>query len=143
MRACVESVSAPYAARSTSNTRRPARPSSTRAWVAIWGAIAMLTSAPFDDWWHNAYGLDVKIVSPPHMVLAAGIVAVEILGQFAFDAIGQRHANCFHCLRRPIEQTQLDAARVIGKQRGEFQLPARDTGSGRGSDRLRTEGCRR
>src|SRR5262245_32688746 len=21
------------------------------AWVAIWGAIAMLTSAPFDNWW--------------------------------------------------------------------------------------------
>lgn len=46
------------------------------AWVAIWGALAMLTSAPFDDWWHNAYGLDVKIVSPPHMVLAAGIFAL-------------------------------------------------------------------
>ena len=43
------------------------------AWVAIWGAIAMLTSAPFDDWWHNAYGLDVKIISPPHMVLAMGM----------------------------------------------------------------------
>ena len=41
------------------------------AWVAIWGALAMLTSAPFDDWWHNAYGLDVKIISPPHTVLAA------------------------------------------------------------------------
>src|SRR5262245_62152855 len=40
------------------------------AWVSIWGAIAMLASAPFDDWWHNAYGLDAKIISPPHMVLA-------------------------------------------------------------------------
>jgi hypothetical protein len=47
------------------------------AWVCIWGAIAMLTSAPFDDWWHNAYGLDVKIVSPPHMLLAAGIGAIQ------------------------------------------------------------------
>ena len=47
------------------------------AWVSIWGAIAMITSAPFDDWWHNAYGLDVKIVSPPHMVLAAGIGAIQ------------------------------------------------------------------
>src|SRR5687767_5381505 len=47
------------------------------AWVSIWGAIAMLTSAPFDDWWHNTYGLDVKIVSPPHMVLAAGIGAIQ------------------------------------------------------------------
>jgi hypothetical protein len=47
------------------------------AWVSIWGAIAMLTSAPFDDWWHNTYGLDVKIISPPHMVLAAGIAAIQ------------------------------------------------------------------
>ena len=45
-------------------------------WITIWGAIAMLTSAPFDDWWHNAYGLDVKILSPPHVVLAMGIAAI-------------------------------------------------------------------
>lgn len=43
------------------------------AWVTIWGALAMLTSAPFDNWWHDAYGLDVKILSPPHSVLAAGM----------------------------------------------------------------------
>ena len=48
------------------------------AWVSVWGALAMLTSAPFDDWWHNAYGLDVKIVSPPHMVLLAGMLAIVI-----------------------------------------------------------------
>ncbi|HYL04744.1 MAG TPA: hypothetical protein VE075_01810, partial [Thermoanaerobaculia bacterium] len=48
------------------------------AWVAIWGSIAMLTSAPFDDWWHNAYGLDVKIISPPHLLLAAGIFATQL-----------------------------------------------------------------
>jgi hypothetical protein len=47
------------------------------AWVSIWGTILMITSAPFDNWWHNAYGLDVKIVSPPHMVLALGMVSVE------------------------------------------------------------------
>ena len=47
------------------------------AWVCIWGTFAMLTSAPFDDWWHNTYGLDVKIISPPHMVLAAGIAAIQ------------------------------------------------------------------
>ncbi|HXG47040.1 MAG TPA: hypothetical protein VNO52_05400 [Methylomirabilota bacterium] len=43
------------------------------AWVTIWGALAMLTSAPFDNWWHEAYGLDVEILSPPHSVLAAGM----------------------------------------------------------------------
>lgn len=46
------------------------------AFVAIWGAGAMLTSAPFDDWWHNAYGLDVEILSPPHTVLLLGILFV-------------------------------------------------------------------
>ncbi len=48
------------------------------AWVTIWGALAMLTSAPFDDWWHNAYGLDVQILSPPHVVLAVGIIAIAL-----------------------------------------------------------------
>lgn len=47
------------------------------AWIVIWGAVAMLTAGPFDDWWHNAYGLDVKIISPPHVVLFLGGVAVR------------------------------------------------------------------
>jgi hypothetical protein len=48
------------------------------AWVTIWGCLAMLTSAPFDNWWHDAYGLDVKILSPPHTVLALGMWAVVL-----------------------------------------------------------------
>ena len=48
------------------------------AWVCIWGSFAMLTSAPFDDWWHNAYGLDVQIISPPHTVLALGMQGIVI-----------------------------------------------------------------
>lgn len=48
------------------------------AFVCAWGGFTMITSAPFDNWWHNAYGLDVKILSPPHMAAAAGIFAVEI-----------------------------------------------------------------
>src|SRR5262249_13172366 len=47
------------------------------AFILAWGGVAMLASAPFDDWWHNAYGLDVKILSPPHMVLATGFFAIE------------------------------------------------------------------
>jgi len=48
------------------------------AFIAAWGGIAMLTSAPFDNWWHAAYGLDVKIVSPPHTLLILGIRAVAV-----------------------------------------------------------------
>src|ERR1043165_5993780 len=50
------------------------------AFAAAWGAAAMVISAPFDNWWHTAYGLDVKILSPPHMVLTIGILGVEAVG---------------------------------------------------------------
>ena len=46
--------------------------------LAGWGGLAMITSAPFDNWWHNAYGLDVKIVSPPHTLLILGVRAVSL-----------------------------------------------------------------
>ena len=46
--------------------------------LAGWGGVAMLTSAPFDNWWHNAYGLDVKIVSPPHTLLILGIRTIGV-----------------------------------------------------------------
>jgi hypothetical protein len=48
------------------------------AFIASWGGVAMLTSAPFDNWWHDAYGLDVKILSPPHFVLFTGIYSILI-----------------------------------------------------------------
>ena len=48
------------------------------AFISAWGGLAMLVSAPFDDWWHSAYGLDVRIISPPHMVLAAGFFGIEL-----------------------------------------------------------------
>ena len=46
--------------------------------LAAWGCVAVLTSAPFDNWWHNAYGLDVKIVSPPHALLILGLRGVSV-----------------------------------------------------------------
>lgn len=63
------------------------RPASVKMWgfrgplgafISAWGGVAMITSAPFDNWWHNAYGLDVKVLSPPHVVLIAGVFAVEM-----------------------------------------------------------------
>jgi hypothetical protein len=48
------------------------------AFIASWGGATMLSSAPFDNWWHNAYGLDVKIFSPPHVVLDGGVLAIQV-----------------------------------------------------------------
>ena len=47
------------------------------AFLCAWGAVGMITSAPFDNWWHNAYGLDVKILSPPHILLALGMTGIR------------------------------------------------------------------
>ena len=61
--------------------------------LAGWGGLAMLTSAPFDNWWHNAYGLDVKIVSPPHTLLILGIRAVGVGMLFLILAAMNRAAE--------------------------------------------------
>jgi len=64
-----------------------AREASVRVWgfsgplgafFTAWGGVLMLTSAPFDNWWHAAFGLDVQILSPPHFVLGLGINGVVI-----------------------------------------------------------------
>jgi len=62
------------------------------AFLAAWGGVAMLTSAPFDNWWHDAYGLDVKIVSPPHTLLIIGVFAIEI-GAFFLIAAAMNRAD--------------------------------------------------
>ena len=83
----IAGISSAYLILATTFGRLPAvRASSVRMWgfhgplgafVTAWGGIAMLVSAPFDDWWHNAYGLDVKILSPPHTLLAMGMIFLQ------------------------------------------------------------------
>ena len=67
-------------------------------WVTVWGAMAMMTSAPFDDWWHNRYGLDVKIVSPPHAVLGMGMFGVG-MGVLLFVFSSQNRSHSEHRTR--------------------------------------------
>jgi len=71
----------------TFNRNSPLRPASIAMWgfrgplgafMCVWGSVAMLASAPFDNWWHEAYGLDVKILSPPHVLLALGMTAIRV-----------------------------------------------------------------
>jgi hypothetical protein len=71
----------------TLNPNAPLRDASVHVWgfrgplgafIAAWGGATMITSAPFDNWWHNAYGLDVAIFSPPHVVLDGGVLAIQV-----------------------------------------------------------------
>ena len=47
------------------------------AFICAWGAVGMIAAGPFDNWWHNSYGLDVKILSPPHVLLALGMTGIR------------------------------------------------------------------
>src|SRR3712207_1136767 len=83
------------------------------AWVCTWGAFAMLTSAPFDDWWHNAYGLDVKIISPPHTLLSLGMYSI-VIGALVMLAAWQNRARDAAGVERPPRQVELLYLYVAG-----------------------------
>lgn len=73
--------------------------SSLGSLYCVWGALSMLTSAPFDDWWHNTYGLDVTILSPPHTVLILGIIGIQFGAMISVIAIKNQlkiAANLIH-----------------------------------------------
>jgi hypothetical protein len=61
--------------------------------IAAWGGIAMLTAGPFDNWWHAAYGLDIKIVSPPHVLVLVGLRVIAIGVLFLILAVMNRSAE--------------------------------------------------
>jgi hypothetical protein len=52
----------------------------------------MIASLPFDNWWHNAYGLDVQILSPPHAVLMTGVLGIQF-GTLLFALAAQNRAG--------------------------------------------------
>jgi hypothetical protein len=60
------------------------------ALFCIWGAFTMITSAPFDDWWHSTFGLDVQILSPPHTVLLLGMITIQFGAMVSVMALQNR-----------------------------------------------------
>jgi hypothetical protein len=81
------------------------------AWVCIWGTITMITSAPFDNWWHNAYGLDVRIISPPHFVLAAGMIGIQVGAMLM--ALGAQNRAAGESTKRRLSMIFLLAAAIM------------------------------
>ncbi len=46
--------------------------------LAGFGMVAMLGSAPLDDYWHQIYGIDLAVWTPFHVMLAIGIIMASI-----------------------------------------------------------------
>jgi hypothetical protein len=59
--------------------------------IAFWGSVAMFASEPFDNWWHSAYGLDVKMITPPHGLLFLGSLATKV-GAMAWITSAMNHS---------------------------------------------------
>ncbi|MGA2219078.1 MAG: hypothetical protein ABSG51_13370, partial [Terracidiphilus sp.] len=66
------------------------------AFIAVWGSLAIFISEPFDNWWHNAYGLDVQMITPPHSLLFLGSFVAKV-GALAWLASMMSRSN--HLLR--------------------------------------------
>ena len=49
--------------------------------LAGFGVLGVLGSAPFDEWWHRMFGVDVTVWSPPHLfaIAAAAIIRVGLI----------------------------------------------------------------
>lgn len=71
--------------------------------MATWGGLAMLVSAPFDNWWHTAYGLDVQVITPPHSLLLIGVdliaVGFLLLIAGAMNRAAEAEASSFKTLQ--------------------------------------------
>jgi hypothetical protein len=75
--------------------------------LTAWGGLTMLYSAPVDNWWHNAYGLDVRVASPPHMLLLSGTTAVG-LGTLLLAAAHMNRARLL-AAESPLQLTNVAA----------------------------------
>jgi hypothetical protein len=83
----------------------PAHDASVRVWgfrapagafIALWGAVTLAASVPFDNWWHNAYGLDVNVINPPHMFVFFGSYAAKIGTMVWIVSIMNRSTGALH-----------------------------------------------
>jgi len=46
--------------------------------IAGFAVLSGLLSAPFDEWWHRMFGLDVTVWSPPHLFAIAAAAAMRL-----------------------------------------------------------------
>jgi hypothetical protein len=63
------------------------------------GVLTVVTSAGVDEWWHRAYGKDVLIWSPPHLMAHGGALIVALGLLFATAAQRERgwfRSQVFH-----------------------------------------------
>jgi hypothetical protein len=66
------------------------------AFIAFWGSVTLAASVPFDNWWHNAYGLDVDLINPPHLLVFFGSYSAKIGAMAWIASVMNRSTDAPH-----------------------------------------------
>ncbi|MBA3943555.1 MAG: hypothetical protein H0X37_03225 [Herpetosiphonaceae bacterium] len=66
--------------------------------VLGFGVLQMVLSAPFDDWWHRMYGVDVTVWSPPHLIGFSG-ATVMLVGLIILILTEQHYFGVYSGMR--------------------------------------------
>jgi hypothetical protein len=87
--------------------------------VAGAGMLTTLVAAPFDNAWHEVYGIDVTIWSPPHLLAIFGIAAATLgLATLVAPAVTKRDSLAY-----PVLLAALLTALLITTGEFEFNAP--------------------
>jgi hypothetical protein len=85
--------------------------------IALIAMLLQISSGPFDEIWHNTFGLDVSVWSPPHAVLIFGGVAVCISLSMLAVKTENRITDVFRAL------TLAGALLIVEVFLAEFEFP--------------------
>jgi hypothetical protein len=87
--------------------------------VAGAGMLTTLVAAPFDNAWHEIYGIDVTIWSPPHLLAIFGIAAASLgLAALVAPVVVHRHTFFY-----PVQFAAFLTALLITTGEFEFNAP--------------------
>lgn len=87
--------------------------------VAGAGMLTTLVAAPFDNAWHEIYGIDVTIWSPPHLLAIFGIAAASLgLAALVAPAVLRRESFFY-----PVQLAAFLTALLITTGEFEFNAP--------------------
>ncbi len=87
--------------------------------VAGAGMLTTLVAAPFDNAWHEIYGIDVTIWSPPHLLAIFGIAAASLGLAALVSPTVTRTENAFY----PVQFAAFLTALLITTGEFEFNAP--------------------
>lgn len=61
--------------------------------IGVIGAMAVIGSAPVDEWWHQVFGRDAVLWSPPHLFAVVGMIALATAFAFITGSLHRQRGS--------------------------------------------------